>query len=322
MGTQLTERDAARVFAYPCESAEAEFEYLDGLAEITGAYGVKEGANALKLETEAGVVDDNSEAVSLGFPLVPGGIGLEYIVQAWVFTDRHGTSSFTLDVRTWNGNSWLIQESIGDTGPGWVLKQWTIVPAAPPLGTNGFGAFRFTTTPPPGFPPTPIATNRWLVDNIKVFGPVISTTLNTALKADLNAIDGTGDFATNIGGRVYDEPEQESKLDRPCITYTPGGGGEDDPDVHTPKTGEAVQRFSLRLLVRSETPHADALALLDDIRLAVGRTTSNLLAVPGVLAVGVSEWTDELVTSRDQGGRRAEWDCIVSVRYTYNRNAV
>lgn len=312
---------AARIITYPFE---VEGNYvLDGLAEITDAYGAKDGVNAVKLETNSN--DENNSEVT---PVTPWTMkaGRGYDLTFWYKPDRlDGAMSTVLTLYTWNGAAWSLRDSYGggDELDVWVRKTYLITPADPELvASDGTGLFRFRTSPfgPP--PPFPLGIRRWIVDNLKVYGPVISSLLTAALVSDLGDIDGTGDFYTDLGGKVYEEPEQRSKLDRPCVLVVPGGGGVDDPSELTNQTGQAVQSWALTLLVQGTDPHLAMQHLLDDVRLAVGRTTAALNAVSGVLFHGVSEWDDELRVSTDAAVNRAELDCMVSVGYTYDRDTV
>jgi len=286
---------------------------LTGPAAVTGAYGAKNGSLALKLQTDSGFLDRQSFADHDGaFNLLEG---MVYTVDLWVKLDR-AEYPYSLSVLFDRGLGAFEHLAIISTASH-VIGTWVSY-RLQTVAAGSVGRLRFASGTPA---PAAVATTRWVVDVVRLWGPVITTTLRQALVADLAAVDGTGSFFTTLAV-VASEPEASAAQIYPAVYIVPGGGSTDDIDERTNLTGVATQEWNLRLLVLSATPHEDIEKLLDDVRLAVGRLSGNLQNVSGVHYAGVTQWPDEVRTSAAGHQQLGEIECTVEARYEYDRNTV
>ena len=314
----MPEENNGRLVTYPCDLAE-EWHLL-GLAEITDAYGTHEGAAALALATRSGFIDPDSDSeaeIVVPFRIYPYP-GLTWAIRFWWLIDRSGGAVYDLTARVWNGFAWQVALVFPRLSTD-VWREQTIILTPAQGASNGFGLIKFESSPP--WPPPQVQWARWLIDDIRIFGAVKTTILRQALEADLADIDGTGVFYTTLA-QIAREPSGMAEMIYPAVYIVPGGGSSDDLEERTNLTGVATQEWELRLYVNSETPHADIEQLLDDVRVAIGRTTGNLQNVDGVHYAGVSEWPDEVRTSPAGHKQLGEIELTVQVRYEYARNTL
>ncbi len=160
----------------------------------------------------------------------------------------------------------------------------------------------------------------------------ITTLIREALIADLSDINGVDPFRATLAA-VYDTPQTLSHHRGNIIElHTAGGGGVDALETLHSHTGEATQRFHLKLYARSESPNESVERLMDDVRLATGREDSNLVRLvrggdstvqaPTVLA-GAESWSDVSRHTESSGQRWGIIDqVVIEVRYRYDRNVV
>lgn len=162
----------------------------------------------------------------------------------------------------------------------------------------------------------------WWVDDIEVgLTEVLLQTFEAALVADLQKINGTGIYETTVK-TVGTEPKAANEVDAPAIFIIPGGGGEDEINELGQRSGLAEQRWILQLYVRSATPYADVMILLDDVRNAINPKTSNLNALSNVRWAMVESWPDAPRTSTDINDMWGMIQCTVALQYQYEIGAL
>lgn len=135
-----------------------------------------------------------------------------------------------------------------------------------------------------------------LVDDASVQGslePVVTKSIRDALVADLNAVSSIARVTTEP---VHQEAVKDSELPLAALVPEEGGTSEREELGAAARTIGARQVFGVQLWVKSETPHDDAVNLLDDVRNQIENSTSNLCAVAEVYQVTVLDWTNVLTT--------------------------
>lgn len=147
----------------------------------------------------------------------------------------------------------------------------------------------------------------------------VTGSFRTGLVSDLNAIDGTGSFGLNLA-EVSSEPVLAHEIATPGVALM-SGEGEDDPATMSVATGRCTQDYGLTLYVKSATPNADLDTGLDDVRLAVGRSTSNIRGVAGVIWAGVVSWENVEQEKRHSGVIHRR-DMTVRIAYIYTRDSI
>lgn len=165
-----------------------------------------------------------------------------------------------------------------------------------------------------------LGNERWHVDAVLLETPtvVITTTLRDALKDDLGDV-ATPTFEITLR-KVYSEPVATDKLIYPSAALIPFEGGTSETDQLTNREGLAEQLFTVRAAVKSRTPFADLMKVLDSIRNAVERSTSNLYGVSQVEQVDVVSW-EPVLTSDEVANQVRIIDIDVRVRYHWERGS-
>lgn len=189
------------------------------------------------------------------------------------------------------------------------------------VGTASRLRFHTDDPPPPQPPFGTIGQTEWFVDAIEVSSDVITTSLTDALVADLTAIDGTGAFYTTLA-TIAEDGVMPPKIVPPAAIFSFGDGGVEDPEDGSKNIGIARQSWDVEIVTRTADSRSDIERLLDDVRLAVGRTDSNLAGVPGVITAAVVDWTDADRSSPDQHQQWMHMTITVEVHYTYNRSTL
>jgi hypothetical protein len=143
----------------------------------------------------------------------------------------------------------------------------------------------------------------------------VTATIKTALVADLDAIDGTGIFSTTLK-ETGTEPVRIDEAEAPAI-YIFASDGTSDLETLTNLRGETEQSYTLDLVIKSTTPNADMDTLLDDVRNAIERSTSNVLGVAAVNTATVTDWTPvETDPGIHEGVYIRQVNVVVSYLYT------
>jgi len=151
----------------------------------------------------------------------------------------------------------------------------------------------------------------------------LTQTLKDKVILDIADIDGTGIFATTLAesGR---EPKPIAEVVAPAVFIAPGGGAETDTETLTNRVGASQQDYVLQCFIQSGTPNADMDDLLDDLRNAFERATSNVLTASGtgwkVTDSTVSDWT-EVLTDEDIHQQSYFREVTLTVAYTYTRGS-
>lgn len=168
--------------------------------------------------------------------------------------------------------------------------------------------------------------NRLYVDQVSLDvedGLVITDTLRAALILDLEWILEANGASVDLE-KVYPEPVAMEKAVYPHAALIPNEGGDSRAETTGGRQGRSVQVFTVQLAVKgSATPHADLAKLLDDVRNAVERKGSAILAaaVPTGATVywaDVSEWSNVLTTG-DISNQLGQLELDVTIEYSYLR---
>jgi hypothetical protein len=144
---------------------------------------------------------------------------------------------------------------------------------------------------------------------------VITRSLREALLADLQQITIANGFKNTLADVTkYPKPIREMKA--PCVSITEGGSGEAEIETIGNRQGLATQSFNLIAAVRSMDGPEAMDDLLDDIRNAIERTSSNLFDL--AIVATVDSW-GEILTDRDVQGQVYWRPVTVRCEYAYNR---
>jgi len=158
-----------------------------------------------------------------------------------------------------------------------------------------------------------------LFDDVEVIVVPITKTIRDAIVSDLQDISTANGYETDLV-EVGTEPKRREEVRVPAVYLVPEQGGVAELETLSNGQGEAIQRIAVDCLVRSSTPHDDAIKLLDDVRNAVERSDGATLAVNGVESVQVVEWS-EVMTSEDVGDQWGIITATIEVAYVYSRGS-
>ena len=151
----------------------------------------------------------------------------------------------------------------------------------------------------------------------------ISTLIWNAVLADLRHVKVNNGYEITFE-KVYDEPVSRSEAVFPHVALIPYEGGNDDEEQETIAGSKgAIQSFTIKIGVRSTTPHADLLKAHDATRNSLERSEAaggNTIAVTGtrqkVWKVDVTGWE----FMRGEGSAANEFgvaEVEVAVHYYY-----
>ena len=152
----------------------------------------------------------------------------------------------------------------------------------------------------------------------------VTKSLKDALVADCESITVANGFENTIGD-VATDPEDATALALPALVIEGLADGEDDPATFGARMANATQRFTVVGLIRGDESGAALESLLDDLRNAVGRPTSNLKTAltsgNKVQHAIVSGWDE------DEGSPRLKnevhrFSAVVEVSYYYVRGSL
>ena len=147
---------------------------------------------------------------------------------------------------------------------------------------------------------------------------MITGSLKSAIVADLETIDGTGNFSTTVA-EVGREPKRFDEIKKPAA-FIVSADYDSDPESNTLLSGLATHTFALQLAIHSNTPNADMDDFFDDVRNAIEVSTSNLVGVTGVTKVDV---TGSSPTYTDPSIHEGIYlrEVEVAVEYKYERGS-
>ncbi|RMF18883.1 MAG: hypothetical protein D6760_13540 [Deltaproteobacteria bacterium] len=147
----------------------------------------------------------------------------------------------------------------------------------------------------------------------------ITQQIRDALVSDLQQITTGNGYSTTLV-EVGREPKRITEARAPAVYIAPGEGGTSELETISSGMGSAVQRFTLQMIVRSATPNQDMDNLLDDVRNAIERSGSAVLALSDVVTAAVTGWT-ETVTEPDIALDTYYREATVEVTYLYRRGS-
>ena len=229
-------------------------------------------------------------------------------IRAWVREQSPGGTSISCSFRNPSGAAWRELERVSSA------PDWTLI-AHDAIARGDRIALKFELT---DYASAPLLSS-WLVDDVEVIVVPITKTIRDALISDLQQISTANGYGTDLV-EVGTEPKPMSEARPPAVYLVPGQGGTAELETLSNMQGAAIQRITLDLLVRSATPHDDAVVLLDDVRNAIERSDGATLAVNGVESVQVVEWS-EVMTSEDVGNAWGLVNVTVEVAYVYSRGS-
>lgn len=290
----------------------ADIRNVDDAADDPAPHG---GSEMCRFEFERQAV--NYIRPEIRFDNLPVTVGKSYTFEfwfhpAWVTGINSGgewhTWDMTVLINSGSGTTEVLRIAGADLVDGWT--QYTCPAVVPTSSTvdifvkgDEIAADPFTTY--------------WgFVDDCEFWegGVAITRALRDALVLDLQDIDGTGGFVTTLV-EVGVEPKDVDKIVSPSVYLAPAETGEAEP-LTIANVMDGVQRYTVQSYVRSATPHADAQDLLDDIRNAVERSTSNLHQRADVLLSMVTGWS-EVLTWGDIANQWGLIEVTVTVKYSY-----
>lgn len=281
---------------------------------VVGTDYVFEGTKALKLPS---IKSDFGPILSAGAALQSFSmtLGASYIVRLRINGTEMPDEEAPFIARIDYGSGAYedgVQFAKADVMPG---DAWTRIafPAFIAVGTTGRVNFA------PGFRATD-GTSIWWVDDVQAVEVGKTADIQQGIVDDLNDISVANGFATDVA-EVQTELRLLSQAQTPAVHIRPTLGGESDVATLTDRHGVTSQFFALNLIVKSATPHAAATALLDDVRNAVERSSSNIGAVAGVQYAGVTEWT-EFKNSTDMSNQFGVIEAQIRVDYYYQRGTL
>ena len=284
--------------------------------------------SALRAEIQSAVVHDGAKALRLdvsftGFGGVLGSNALQsfyhnaapHSLKLWVNPDSALSGAATNQTLTVILDAVVIANwRKSDLPAGW-SQQVIALPSQPfPVTLNLIAGGTGAGT----------GIGSWYVDDL-FYGTTdeedrvaFTKSIREAIITDLNVIDGTGIYTTNLA-QVLREPTVLDRIVTPAAAVF-GASGSSQIDEISNNRRLSQQTYTVQLLVRGTDPHGQAENLLDDVRNAIERDGAAVAAVSSTYAkvwrVNVSEWR-ESYTSEDVHDLYAIHEVDVSVEYMH-----
>lgn len=149
----------------------------------------------------------------------------------------------------------------------------------------------------------------------------VTKSIRDAIVTDLETIQTTNDYALTVK-KVYPEPTGIEKRIFPFLELRPDEGGSSESTELGSRGGESAQIFSVLGGVASGAPMTDVMALFDDVRNAIEKPTSSILALssPNVITATVADWQIG-PTGEDVSPGLREFTADIAITYSYTRGS-